>query len=476
MASGVDPAGVCVPRSLILRPDHVEGALPWWRTPRTAALQKIVGGLRRGIFYNTTEEGFRQIIHHEALKRAGLPWPPYEHEPDLRWWSRDKLRQAENRRMYHGLRLFSLFAINRLIGQLIEEAADRDAIRAARRFALYYREYIYRAAASAPPRLAVGRHVSLGGSRHLRRFLRCTMDRPLCGVGSVVAESEARAATAVRLTKRGARLREVAAALEIPMALRRVKPGVAHLVTPFLVQHPDLLQWMPNETPAARIWLTSVGFAGHRDADFGRWVARHVSEIPGRLQQVGHTIGDVSDWVHANTQGNGRQFVTRRFTPSMALRTAIQASHEWHEAVASHMDDAGDLALPPPWYPPATQGGFDIVPLTTSADLYREGHAMHHCVATYVDAGSSRHFLHLFGSQRRQADRDDFPDLPTARASRSNNCADHATPHRPRPSAAAVRQWLRAQRTTAAAIRQQYEEWSRAAATVAHRARPQRRP
>ena len=42
------------------------------------------------------------------------------------------------------------------------------------------------------------------------------------------------------------------------MALRLVKPGVAHLVTPFLLQHPDLLQLMPNETPAARIWMTVV--------------------------------------------------------------------------------------------------------------------------------------------------------------------------------------------------------------------------
>ena len=403
----VDAGGVCVPRSLILRPDHIRGALPWWEQPRTAALQKIVGGLRRGIFYNTTEEGFRQIIHHEALKSAGLPWPPYEHEPDLRWWSRDKLRQAENRRMYHGLRLFSLFAINRLIGQLIEDAADRDAIRAARRFALHYREYIYRAATSHHRVLQLADTFPLAALAACADFYRA-YDRPVLGWRGEAwkAEFEARAATAVRLTKRGASLREVAAALEIPMALRRVKPGVAHLVTPFLVQHPDLLQWMPNETPAARIWLTSVGFAGHRDVDFGRWVARHVSEIPGRLLQVGHTISDVSDWVHANTQGSGRQFVTRRFTPSMALRTAIQASHEWHEAVASHMDDAGDLALPPPWFPPATQGRFDIVPLTTSADLYREGHAMHHCVATYVDqvrqgtATSFRFAMTASGSRR----------------------------------------------------------------------------
>ena len=35
-----------------------------------------------------------------------------------------------------------------LIGQLIEDAADQDAIRAARRFALRYREDIYRAATS----------------------------------------------------------------------------------------------------------------------------------------------------------------------------------------------------------------------------------------------------------------------------------------------------------------------------------------
>ena len=144
---------------------------------------------------------------------------------------------------------------------------------------------------------------------------------------------------------------------------------------------------MDAERDAGRANLADVGAASRVTAmsTLGVGLPAMCRRLPGGLLQVGHTISDVSDWVHANTRGNGRQFVTRRFTPSMALRTAIQASHEWHEAVASHMDDAGDLALPPPWYPPATQGGFDIVPLTTSADLYREGHAMHHCVATYVD-------------------------------------------------------------------------------------------
>ena len=158
--------------------------------------------------------------------------------------------------------------------------------------------------------------------------------------------------------------------------------------------------------------------------------------------------------------GNGRQFVTRRFTPSMALRTAIQASHEWHEAVASHMDDAGDLALPPPWYPPATQGGFDIVPLTTSADLYREGHAMHHCVATYVDQVRQGN-CYIF-SVRRDGKRIATVSLichgETVSIQQLRGPCNTAPP---KAVAAAVRQWLRAQRTTAATIRQQYEEWSR---------------
>jgi hypothetical protein len=120
---------------------------------------------------------------------------------------------------------------------------------------------------------------------------------------------------------------------------------------------------------------------------------------------------------------------------------------------------SGDLALPPPWYPPATKGGFDIVPLATGADLYREGHAMHHCVATYVDEvrqGTSYIFSVRSGGKR------------IATISLILNCEAIAIQQLrgpcnvapPKGVAAAVRQWLRAQQTTAATIRQQYEEWS----------------
>ena len=131
------------PPPLILRPDCLERA----KRPHGygAALQKIVGGFRHGPFEHTAEERLRQFIHHEALQRAGLPWPPRDDRE--RWWSNDKAQQARNRGVYHGLRLLSVGVINRLIGELHEAAADPDAIRAARRFTLRHREDVYRACA-----------------------------------------------------------------------------------------------------------------------------------------------------------------------------------------------------------------------------------------------------------------------------------------------------------------------------------------
>ena len=142
---------------------------------------------------------------------------------------------------------------------------------------------------------------------------------------------------------------------------------------------------MPRQTPAAKIWLKLVNFAHNRGGDdFGRWIARHVSEIPGRLNGVGHTVTDLLDWVCAR-EGSGREFVTRSFTPAMGLKAATQASQEWHEAVATNADCRQGLELPAPWFPAAKQGGFEIVPIVTATDLYHEGQAMHHCVATYAD-------------------------------------------------------------------------------------------
>jgi hypothetical protein len=96
------------PRALILRPDYFMNAKPDVGDATLCArgyavLQKIVGGFRRGPFMHSGEERLRQFIHHEALRRAGLPWPPPQ-DDGVRWWAGDEKQQARNRGIYHGLR------------------------------------------------------------------------------------------------------------------------------------------------------------------------------------------------------------------------------------------------------------------------------------------------------------------------------------------------------------------------------------
>jgi hypothetical protein len=169
-----------------------------------------------------------------------------------------------------------------------------------------------------------------------------------------------------------------------------------------LSRRPEFLNFLPNTTTRQRIWLSIVywfdgdepGTVSYVDPDFGAWIARHVPEIAGRRAREVHAIvNDIADWVRAGKPGPalpgdrarpqaGHEFIVRPFTPSMSIKTVIRLSAEWHEAVAANMDGP-DAAFPPPWYPAAKAGDFDILPIENSAELYREGTEMQHCIGTY---------------------------------------------------------------------------------------------
>jgi hypothetical protein len=428
------------PRSLIIRPDRLSGKLTA-STPGLAVLQRISA---RSIFSRSTEEQLRRFIHHEALWRAGLPWPPPRHDNGhCEYWSADKKQQVRNRGIYHGLRLCSLYVINNLVGQTLEAAADVDALKEARRFYFGYREHIYRAGALS------------------RRALQLINTFPVLGLTIYSyhrpPESEygVRAEQAAELVERGARLREVAAVMGIPMALRRIKPGAAHWATDTLFQHPQLLDFMPETLPRSRIWLWAVYWAHKLDAGFGEWAAREVPHIPGRQREVAVLLMDIGDWVrtgtapvkpkeiHPDEWAIRRQFVTRPFTPSMSLKTVTALSAAWRKAVTSHTGGP-DLTFPTPWYPAGMVGDYEILPIDISAEVYREGAATHHCVRTYVN-DIQHGGLYLY-SVRRDNER-----VATVALTRNANCASLGEirgPCNAQPTkevVSMVRRWLRAQ-------------------------------
>jgi hypothetical protein len=159
------------------------------------------------------------------------------------------------------------------------------------------------------------------------------------------------------------------------------------------------------------------------------------------MGEIGSFLSDILDWVRAST-GDDR-FITRPFRPSMSIKTIRALSNEWHEAVANHMTGP-DIAFPEPWFS-AKHGGYDIVPIGKSADLYREGHAMHHCVGTYADRVQDGS-IYVY-SIRRDGKR--LATLALKRNGKSAAIDDFRGPCNAQPSkeiASVARKWLQTNR------------------------------
>jgi hypothetical protein len=315
------------------------------------------------------------------LRREGLvPGDSeYPRRPDGTWgsfWAVDPRQETINRNKYHGLRRASVCVINRLIAEGLEEAAEQEALKQARRFPLEHRYEVYRAGAVDA------------------RLLQLISVFPVLAVAILEAPREWNRLEAQHLVKIGAPLRRIADFMDVPMALRKVQPGVAHLAFSMLetlAQDPRLIDaHMPQPLPRMKFWLRVMRFASRINPDFAAFAAKHTTEVQAMAADADLWFEDTADWVRAclpaagQTPRPGAEFITRRFSPDMSVKTVTALTHEWHEAVASNMTGPS-YEFPEPWVEAGKVGDYEIVPITNNAELYREGHAMHHCVGTYGD-------------------------------------------------------------------------------------------
>jgi hypothetical protein len=374
------------PSDLILRPDRL-----WESKTNRAALQMITGGFRHGMFSRMSEESLRRVVHHGMLRRAGFAWPPRD-GPGLNatYWSLDREEQTRNRKIYHGLRLGSLAVVNRLISKALEEAADQQAVALARRFRLERRYRIYRAATLS------------------HRVLQLTDAFPVLGLvlfANDYARATARVHEAARLIEAGAPLNKIAQLMRVPIAFRKVKPAAADLALSVIGAFDDqrlVHTYMPDSLPKMKLWLRCINLAKELGSGFVQWTAEHALEIGGSPNEALSFLRDIMDWVTCcygasvprhilkaivGDRGlprgeQGEQFVVRRFSPDMSLATVTRLSGDWHEAIAANISGPNS-EFPEPWCPAGEADGFEIVPIINSAELYREGRTMHHCVGAY---------------------------------------------------------------------------------------------
>ena len=179
--------------------------------------------------------------------------------------------------------------------------------------------------------------------------------------------------------------------------------------------------------------------AESRVSDLADWVkASYAASVPDYVLRA--VIGRWYDrrvWRDA-----GGELITRPFSPDMSARTVDALSHEWHEAVANHVEAHSNQPFPPPWFPSGMVDGFTFTPVGDSAGLYREGKAMRTCVGPYASSvlRGDCYIYSVTASGKRVAtlelvNEDCRPVLQQLRG--------HCNSVPPRSVAAAVRKWLR---------------------------------
>jgi hypothetical protein len=348
-------------RHLIFRPDVIaESAFPMEN--REALLQT----LPKHCFMLTYEWKLHEIMLAGALKRNPR-YQELEQEVEARqeegegWWKGDRAKLY--RKIRWGQHKRQLINLNGMMKRLISEVAEPDALTLARRFHPLVRQNVYRGAA-----------ISQRASQLIDAF-------PVLGL-AVYCPSDYwrdRTSDAVKMVERGARLNQIASFMDIPMWTRKLKPAVAHW---FCYVPDDLHCYLPEKTWEQRLWLRAFMSIGADNPDFAYWIARNVLKVGNRIGPVLGFLSDMNDWVMEAKRKKPR-CITRPFSPDMSVNTVRTENEFWHEAIAKRKADKSNYKIPAPWYPAGQVNGYQIVPLVSTEELWKEGRAMHHCAGAY---------------------------------------------------------------------------------------------
>ena len=247
---------------------------------------------------------------------------------------------------------------------------------------------------------------------------------PWLAVRIFVMEDSA-AKSARHLVERGAKQRDIAEALNVPMSFKRFfqKPTVPLMdLADLLSRHPDVVSHhCPEKQKKQYTWLSFIAKAYESgNEDFAIWVAIHWQSLSYGISTYWQrrNAEDLNDWVRdcsieqvsrnihvddvdkiyqamlttsaeaakslqAWWQGiHGATAVGRLFNKEMSPQTVIRLSEEWHERAA--VTAAADVEFPDPWYKGGNVNGYRIEPITSSPDLSRYAHRLHNCATSYA--------------------------------------------------------------------------------------------
>ena len=226
------------------------------------------------------------------------------------------------------------------------------------------------------------------------------------GAVHVLATRQRPAATlrqAMRLVEDGASLKSVAAALELPIWLRRLPPEAFEGV---LAPLPDgeafarrIAARLPERPQQAARWLRSVAFAAlAADEAFAIWTADQSAFFEPPDGPRSFAILAAYAWFSRQPPTRAHDLIVVPWRPEIAFDTALCAAKSWFNRIQLV------LQLPPgricdAWLQPSEAMGYSFVPLLDHAALIEEARAMHNCADQYSDR-LSREKCRLFSVRR----------------------------------------------------------------------------
>jgi hypothetical protein len=207
-----------------------------------------------------------------------------------------------------------------------------------------------------------------------------------------------RRVAALKLLLAGKPLTQIAAALNLPMWLRRVPPEALYTPLPADLDPNDrafgrlIANAMPPTFRPGSAWLEQVLAARKLcDDEFALWFAHRCWDAlrPDLIAPIAAYA-----WFSKNTACAAHRYVRRRWTSRSALPAIAYEAHLFHVRMILDLQ-AVEAASDPYRLTGARYAGYEFMALETADALQEEGRIMGHCVADYAEraaAGSSRLF------------------------------------------------------------------------------------
>ncbi len=209
---------------------------------------------------------------------------------------------------------------------------------------------------------------------------------------------------ALNLIEAGAPLRDVAAALEFPLWLRRLPPeafvGRLDGLPRSDIFARRIANHLPTSSENSAFWLRSVTFGAEAcDEYFALWLAQQAIFLePGDPERLFGLLAAYA-WFSNADLSRAHGLIVVPWRPEMAIDTAVCAAKSWLNRMRLVLQLPRG-AITDPWLEPGEARGYTFAPLLDHASILAEAHAMQNCADQYADR-LARDKCRLFSIRRR---------------------------------------------------------------------------